>query len=187
MFELAPDPSGSGTALAFQGVDVNVLALIRTAERFAAVSIFLAMVVLYFSNVLARQVGGTFASEFAWVEEAVRLMNLFLVFFAVGLALEKGRHAGVHTWRDRIANATGLPLRRVIDATGFVFCIYLVWLSLQMTVFVYGTGQRSPTLNVPVFWIYLAPAIGFALMGLRFILSFFKVIDRFAGQAAEDQ
>eukprot|EP00873_Tetraselmis_striata_P018459 jgi/Tetstr1/438723/TSEL_002919.t1 len=114
------------------------------------------MVVLYFTNVLARQVGGTFASEFAWVEEAVRLMSLFLVFFSV------------------------------IDAVGFVFCVYLVYLSYQMTAFVYGMGQKSPTLNVPVFWIYLAPTTGFALMALRYALSFFGRIDRFAGQASED-
>lgn len=166
---------------------MKALAIIRTAERIAAVSIFLTMVALYSANVLARQVGGTFASEFAWVEEAVRLMSLFLVFLTVGLALEKGRHAGVHTWRDRIARATGLPLRKIIDAVGFVFCIYLVWLGYQMTAFVYGMGQKSPTLNIPVFWIYLAPTIGFALMALRFALSFFGRIDRFAGQASEEQ
>ncbi|MCR4268450.1 TRAP transporter small permease [Nitratireductor sp. ZSWI3] len=166
---------------------MKALAFIRTAERFAAVAIFLAMVALYFANVLARQVGGTFASDFAWIEEAVRLMSLFLVFLTVGLALEKGRHAGVHTWRERIARATGLPLRRIIDAVGVVFCLYLVWLGYRMTAFVHGMGQRSPTLDIPVFWIYLAPTIGFALMALRYALSLFGCIDRFAGQATEEQ
>lgn len=165
---------------------MRVLALIRTAERFAAVAIFLLMVVMYSANVLARQVGGTFASDFAWVEEAVRLMSLFLVFLTVGLALEKGRHAGIHNWRDRIAAATGLPLRRIIDVVGIVFCLYLVWLGYRMTSFVYGMGQRSPTMNVPVFWIYLAPTVGFALMALRFALSLLGRIDRFAGQATEE-
>ncbi len=166
---------------------MNPLAVIRTAERFAAVTIFLSMVVLFFINVLSRQIGGTFASNFTWIEEAVRLMSLFLVFFTVGLALERGRHAGVHTWRERIAKATGLPLRRIIDGIGFVFCLYLVWLGYQMTAFVFTMGQKSPTLNIPVFWIYLAPTIGFALMALRFALSFLGRIDRFANQATGDQ
>ena len=51
-----------------------------------------------------------------------------------------------------------------------------------MTAFVYSTGQISPTLNVQIFWIYLAPTIGFLLLGLRYALSLFGVIDRFAGQ-----
>lgn len=166
---------------------MKALAVIRAVERYAAVTIFLAMVALYFSNVLARQVGGTFASSFAWIEEAVRLMSLFLVFLSVGLALERGRHAGVHTWRDRIARATGLPLRRIIDVVGLVFCLYLSWLGYRMTVFVYGMGQKSPTLNVPVFWIYLAPTIGFALLALRYALSVLGRIDRYSGQATEEQ
>ncbi|WP_055661480.1 TRAP transporter small permease [Roseibium aggregatum] len=164
---------------------MKILAFIRTAERTAVVVVFLTMVLLFCLNVLARQIGGTFASQFAWVEEAVRLMSLFLTFLAVGLALDRGRHAGIHTWRDGIAEATGLPLRRIIDAVGLLFCLYLIWLSYQMTAFVFGTGQRSPTLNIPVFWIYLAPTIGFALMGLRFALSFLGLIDRFSGQTRE--
>lgn len=165
---------------------MKALSLLRAVERFTVVAIFLLMVALYFLNVLARQFGGTLASDLAWVEEAVRLMSLFLVFFAVGLALDDGRHVGVHTWRDRIAATTGLPLRKVIDATGLVFCIYLAWLGLQMTIFVHGMGQRSPTLNLPVFWMYLAPTIGFVLMALRYLLSLTGKIDRFARQEAEN-
>ena len=165
---------------------MKALAILRTFERASVVVIFLAMVVLYFINVVSRQVGGTFASNFAWVEEAVRLMCLFLVFLAVGLALERGRHVGVHTWRDGIVARTGIPVRKIIDVVGLVFSLYLAWLGFEMTAFVYGMGQKSPTLNLPIFWIYLAPAIGFALMALRYLLSLFGVIDRFTEQAAEE-
>ena len=157
---------------------MKLLGILRMAERTMAVSIFLAMVALFFVNVVSRQFT-SIASDFTWVEEAVRLMALFLVFLSLGLALERGRHVGVDTWRDRLAAASGLPLRRIIDVVGFCFSLYLVWLSWQMTQFVMGTGQKSPTLNVPIFWIYLAPTIGFALLALRYALSFLGVIDRF--------
>lgn len=165
---------------------MRVIDFIRLIERFSAVLVFLLMVALYFINVLVRQFGGPLASEFVWIEETVRLMNLFLVFVSVGLVLERGRHAGVHTWRDKIAARTHLPLRKIIDAVGFAFCVYLVWISCQMSAAVYSMGQRSPTLNIPVFWIYLLPAMGFALMGLRYVLSFFGLIDRFSPQMAEE-
>lgn len=161
---------------------MKALSALRTIERVAVVTIFLAMVTLYFVNVLSRQVGGTFATNFAWVEEAVRLMSLFLVFLAIGLALERGRHVGVHTWRDRFAGATGVPVRRLIDAVGVVFSLYLAWLSYRMSVFVHSTGQTSPTLNMPVFWIYIAPMAGFLLLALRYALSLLGVIDRYSVQ-----
>jgi TRAP-type C4-dicarboxylate transport system permease small subunit len=120
------------------------------------------------------------------VEEAVRTLNLFLVFLAIGLALEYGRHVGVHTWRDRIAASTGLPVRKLIDAVGFLFSLYLLWLGWRMTEFVYSMGQKSATLDIPIFWIYLAPAIGFGLLALRYFLSLIGAIDRYSDETAEE-
>lgn len=165
---------------------MKALNVLRTVERFAVVAIFLAMVALYFVNVAVRELASAYASNFAWVEEAVRLLNLFMVFLALGLALEYGRHVGVHTWRDRIAARTGLPLKRLIDFVGFVFSLYLVWLGVRMALFVLSTGQRSPTLNIPIGWIYLAPAIGFGLLALRYLLSLFGRIDRYSVQTGEE-
>ncbi len=164
---------------------MKALAILRTAERIAIVAIFLIMVALYFLNVVGRQFGGSLASNLAWIEEAVRLMSLFLVFLAIGLALEKGRHVGVHTWRDRIAAKTRLPVRRIIDAVGVIFSLYLAWLGYQMTIFVHSMGQISPTLNMPIFWMYLAPTAGFILLALRYGLSFFGLIDRYSVQDGE--
>lgn len=161
---------------------MKALSALRMVERVTIVSIFLLMVALYFINVLSRQIGGTFATNFAWVEEGVRLLSLFMVFLALGLALERGRHVGVYSWRDRIATRLRLPLRKFINAVAVVFSLYLAWLGYNMTVFVHSTGQISPTLNMPIFWIYLAPTIGFLLLGLRYGLSLFGVIDRYAGQ-----
>lgn len=164
---------------------MKALSILRTAERIAIVAIFLTMVALYFLNVVGRQFGGAMASNLAWIEEAVRLMSLFLVFLAIGLALEKGRHVGVHTWRDRIAATTRLPVRRIIDAVGVIFSLYLAWLGYQMTIFVHSMGQISPTLNMPIFWMYLAPTAGFILLALRYGLSFFGLIDRYSAQDKE--
>lgn len=137
------------------------------------------MVILFFGNVVAREFGGTFASKFAWIEEAVRFMNVFLVFIALGLALEKGRHVGIDTLRDRLPTKLRSVLLKVVDGTGFLFSIYLAWLGIGLVKFVLMTGQRSPTLDVPVGWVYSAPVIGFGLLALRFALSFIGVIDRF--------
>ena len=46
---------------------MKLLFYIRLAERSFLVTLFLAMVVLFFGNVIAREIGGTFASKFAWI------------------------------------------------------------------------------------------------------------------------
>ncbi|RVV98252.1 TRAP transporter small permease [Mesobaculum littorinae] len=155
------------------------LTALRLAERTVLVAILLGMVALFALNVLVRQWGGPMAAELAWIDETVRLMNLFLVFLSAGLALERGRQVAVDTWRDRIAARTGLPLRRIIDIVGCLFSLYIAWMALTMARFVFSTGQRSPTLDVPIGYIYLAPALGFALLALRYALSLAGVVHRF--------
>jgi TRAP-type C4-dicarboxylate transport system permease small subunit len=158
---------------------LKLISYIRLAERAFLVTLFLTMVILFFGNVVAREIGGTFASKFSWIEEAVRYMNVFLVFIALGLALEQGRHVGIDTLRDRLPAKFRSVLLRIIDGMGFLFSIYLAWLGIGLVKFVLMTGQRSPTLDIPVGWIYSAPVIGFGLLALRFALSFFGIIDRF--------
>lgn len=158
---------------------MKLLSILNTLERVFLVSVFLLMVALFFFSVIIREFGGTLASDFAWIEEAVRLMNLFLVFGAIGLALQRNRHVGINTLRDALPAKIRVPLIKVIDLVGCVFCLYLGWLGWRMVVFVLGTGQRSPTLDVPIGWIYLAPTIGFGLLALRYFLSLFGLLDRF--------
>lgn len=153
---------------------------LRLAERTALVTLLLTMSGLFFLSVVTREIGGTFASRFAWIEEAVRFMNIFLVFLGLGLALERGKHVGIDTLRDRLSPGARMVLLKVIDASGFLFSIYMVWLGYGLCSFVLRTGQTSPTLGVPTGYIYLAPVIGFALLALRYALSFLGVIDRFA-------
>jgi TRAP-type C4-dicarboxylate transport system permease small subunit len=140
------------------------------------------MVVLFCGNVVAREIGGTFASKFSWIEEAVRFMNVFLVFIALGLTLEQGRHVGINTLRDKLPSKMRFVVLKVTDAMGFLFSIYLAWLGIRLVQFVLMTGQRSPTLDVPIGLVYAAPVIGFGLLALRFGLSFLGIIDRFSQQ-----
>ncbi|MCB2130655.1 MAG: TRAP transporter small permease [Rhodobacteraceae bacterium] len=151
---------------------------LRMAERTALVTLFLTMSGLFFLSVLTREIGGTFASKFAWIEEAVRFMNIFLVFLGLGLALERGKHVGIDTLRGRLPDALLKVLLKVIDACGFLFSLYMVWLGYGLASFVLGTGQTSPTLGLPTGYFYLAPVAGFALLALRYALSFLGVIDR---------
>lgn len=158
---------------------MKLLTYLRLAERTFLVTLFLGMVILFFSNVVVREIGGSLASKIAWIEEAVRTMNVFLVFIALGLTLEKGRHVGIDTLRNKFPAPLRSGVLKVIDAMGFAFSIYLSWLGIKLVQFVLMTGQRSPTLDVPMGWIYAAPVVGFGLLALRFSLSFFGYIDRF--------
>ena len=153
---------------------------LRRIERFVIVGLFLGMVALFFGNIVVREVFPAFASHMAWTEEAVRRMNTVMVFLALGLTLETGRHIAVDTFRDRLPRSLRLPLLKLIDLTGLIFSLYMSWLAWGLSIFVFGTGQRSPTLGMEIGWLYLAPMIGFLLLALRYFLSLIGRLDRFA-------
>ena len=157
--------------------------ILRKIERWFLVTVFLSMVVLFVFNVFTREIGGIIASQVAWIEEAVRLMNVFLVFGALGLALERGRHVSIDTLREALPSTPKIIVRKIVDAVGCLFSGYMAYLAYQLAVFVLGTGQKSPTLDIPVGWLYAAPGIGFALLSLRYGLSFFSTYDRFDMEA----
>ena len=161
--------------------------IIRQLERWFLVTIFLSMVALFAFSVITREIGGTLASQFAWIEEAVRVMNIFLVFGALGLALERGRHVSVDMLREALTDKARIALRKTIDAIGCAFSAYMAYLAYQLMIFVLGTGQTSPTLDILTGWIYAAPVAGFVLLAVRYALSFMSVIDRFDGRAGGEE
>lgn len=156
---------------------MNFLSLLKKAERTFLVTVFLSMVALFFINIVARTLGSSLTSDLAWIEEAVRLLNVFLVFGALGLALERGRHVSIDTLREYLPLSAKRAVYKLMDTAGLAFAMYMTYLSWQLIGFVLKTGQRSPTLDIPMGWIYLAPLAGFVLLGLRYALSLFNLID----------
>ncbi|MFW5490090.1 MAG: TRAP transporter small permease [Desulfovibrio sp.] len=164
-----------------------LLNALRKIERIFLVTVFSLMVIMFFLNVVAREVGGPISNNLSWIEEAVRLMNLFLVFGALGLALERGMHVGIDTFRDRLPDGLRKPLLKLIDFGGLCFSVYLVWQAWILVRFVLRTNQISPTLGIKMGWIYMAPVMGFTLLGLRYLLSLTGFINRFDQNKSEEE
>lgn len=164
---------------------MNLLATLRLAERLILVSLLSAMVALYFLGIVTREIGGTFASRFAWIEEATRLMNVFLVFLGLGLALERGRHVSIDSLRARIGARWAGWIGRLVDLVGLATSLYIAWLALGLVQFVLQTRQASPTLGIPMGYVYLAPLAGFLLLALRYGLRLTGLLPQVAPGAGQ--
>ncbi|WP_319760258.1 TRAP transporter small permease [Maridesulfovibrio sp.] len=151
---------------------------IRIIERVLIISINLIMVGLYTFNVLVREITPQYSSTFAWIDEATRLLMVWAIFIALGLALERGRQVAVTTLFEKMPDIPRKVVGILINLTGTVFSCYLVWLGIALVKFVMRTGQLSPTLGLPMYWLYIAPTIGFGLLALRYLLELLSINDR---------
>ena len=156
----------------------SLLGGIRIVERILIISINLIMVGLYTFNVLVREIVPQYSSTFAWIDEATRLLMVWAVFLALGLALERGRQVAVTTLFEKMPDLPRKAVNILINLTGTVFSCYLVWLGIALVKFVMRTGQLSPTLGLPMYWLYIAPTVGFGLLALRYLLELLNINDR---------
>jgi TRAP-type C4-dicarboxylate transport system permease small subunit len=151
--------------------------VLGTVERYGAAVLTVVMTLLYGLNVAVRFLAPSQASALAWVDEASRYILVWIVFLAIGITLEVGRHVSVDLIRGRIAARAEHVLFKVIDVVGLVFSLAAMAISISLALFVQGTGQTSPTLGVPTFILYVAPAFGFASLSFRFLLRLLSIRD----------
>ena len=97
------------------------------------------------------------------------------MFLAAGVALETGRHVLIDLLWVRFVSRTRRWVFAAIDIAGIAFCALMVILSVQLALFIAGTGQISPTLGVPAYIVYVAPIVGFASLAFGFVLRLFSI------------
>jgi|TARA_B110000046_G_C13001488_1_gene402368 TRAP-type C4-dicarboxylate transport system permease small subunit len=157
----------------------NLLNKLRTFERVTIVFLTVSMIGLYGFNVLIREIAPQYASTFAWIDEASRILMVWVVFLTLGLAFDRGRHIAMTSLLALFSLKKFVYVTKAIDLLGIVFSLYCAWLGFEITVFVLNSGQVSPTLNLPMFILYIAPTIGFILLSFRFAFSFLNLTKRF--------
>jgi C4-dicarboxylate transporter DctQ subunit len=155
-----------------------VLQLLARLEQVLLAFIIIAMVVLFAGSVLIREVSDDLFRRIDWVDEATRYLMVWMVFLGLGLALARGKHIAMTSYLDRFPDGPRRLVRRLIDAVGLLFSLYIVWFGMDITLLVLGTGQASPTLGFTTAVLYLALPVGFALLALRYLASLFSITDR---------
>jgi C4-dicarboxylate transporter DctQ subunit len=134
-------------------------------EMLIATGLLLAATIL-FINVILRYF---FHSGFVWAEELTLYMIIWITFIGASVGVRRRAHLGVTALVDALP---ALPQRIVamsaylfsVAFTGFLF----IYGSLQ-TLAVRATHQLSSAMEIPVYWIYMAIAVGGFLMTVRFI------------------
>ncbi|WP_104205464.1 TRAP transporter small permease [Billgrantia saliphila] len=112
----------------------------------------------------------------AWTEELSRYLFIYMVALASGVAIRRHRHVNVELYHHLL----GLRSRAAYQA---LICLLIGGFALMVLPAAWqfaqnGTWQTSPTLRVPMFYIFFSTALLFALV------LFYSVIGLVEGLAA---
>ncbi|MGS2745181.1 TRAP transporter small permease [Halomonas sp. LS-001] len=143
--------------------------LLRFIDRFEEIlaSLSLAfMVVLISFQVFFRYVLG---NSLGWSEELSRYLLIWAVYIGCSFAAKEDRHLEVTFIRSLL----GPRGKRFIISLSYIvtlaFCGFCVIWGIEMLNFLERTGQRTQTLGVSIYWVYLSLPVGMALMGIRIL------------------
>lgn len=151
----------------FMGSVVNRL------EEGAIALLLAVMTVLTFSQVVARYVFNTGAT---WALEATEWLFAWLIFLGMSYGVKIGAHIGV----DALVRLFPPMVQRVIGLLGVLACIgyagivlYGSWNYIKM---VHMIGIEGEDIAIPLWIPSSILIIGFALLGLRFLQVFWKIL-----------
>jgi TRAP-type C4-dicarboxylate transport system permease small subunit len=102
---------------------------------------------------------------FPWSEECARYLMIWMGMLGSAVALRYGRHIGVTVLVERMPQQV---YRYVIMGIQLVMIGFLVIVAKEgITLAVFNFSQRSPALEIPMFYPYIAIPVGAALMILE--------------------
>ncbi|MFV0314172.1 MAG: TRAP transporter small permease [Anaerotignum sp.] len=126
--------------------------------------LMIAMTVLIFIQVVMRYV---FGNSLVWSEEMARYLFIWLIYLGISYGARVMKHI-------KIEAALGLfpkKLRPLIVIVGdilfFVFAVIIVYLGYDVVLAQVKLGQNSPAMQIPMWFMYSAPMVGFALTAVR--------------------
>lgn len=135
-------------------------------EEFLIASFMAAATLVTFTAVVMRYTTG---SGIDWAQELTIYLFIWMAKFGAAYGVRTGIHIGV----DFLVNWVSPPIRKAMVITalalGIIFTGSISFFGARWVLFIHGTGQISPDLEMPMWIVYLAIPFGSGLMCYRFM------------------
>jgi C4-dicarboxylate transporter DctQ subunit len=137
------------------------------------ISFFIAAATLItFTAVVLRYTTG---SGISWAQELTIYLFIWMAKFGAAYGVRTGIHIGVDFVVNWASPANRRRLVIVALSLGVTFTGVIAFFGARWVIFIHGTGQESPDLEMPMWIVYLAIPFGSGLMCYRFL----QVLTRF--------
>jgi TRAP-type C4-dicarboxylate transport system permease small subunit len=153
----------------------------RHMEEYLMVIFLAAMSIIIFVQVIARYI---FNNSLSWSEEIARYLFIWLTYPAISYGVKVNAHIRV----DALLMVLPQPLKKVwrilSNLLFLVFSCLVVWFGVQVSGKIMATGQETPAVGLPMWFVYAAVPFGFLLTAVRLVhdtINKFKDIDTSEG------
>jgi TRAP-type C4-dicarboxylate transport system permease small subunit len=146
-------------------------------EEYLMVIFLAAMSIIIFVQVIARYI---FNDSLSWSEEIARYLFIWLTYPAISYGVKVNGHIRV----DAFLLVLPKPLKklwRILSNLLFLtFSCLVVWFGVEVSGKIMMSGQQTPAVGLPMWFVYAAVPFGFLLTTFRLVrdtINKFKDID----------
>lgn len=133
-------------------------------EDYVAVACFTVMSIVVLVAVFLRYV---VQYPFPWGEELARYLMIWGIFMGISIGTRKKAHLGVEAFVNMTPAKVRKGLLFLSQAILLVSYVVIAYLSLDLTLTIKENGQVTPSLRLPMYFIYGALPVGFVLSAIR--------------------
>jgi len=148
--------------------------LYKAEEVICGVLIIAAVLVLN-SNIFLRFF---FDSSFAWSEEFIRLMFIWITFIGVAVCARRNTNISIDILQNFLKGKSKRILDIIITIISLVFVIMLGKFGMDMVFFTMDRPQKLNALQWPIYIVYWSIPVGCALMTIHYIRRIFKLVSK---------
>jgi len=150
--------------------------------RWAAMAAMFGLVVLVIAAVVVRYFG-VLGGSLSWVDEASRFTMIWTAMLGSVVALDRGTHLAVSLIPDALGERGRRAVTIAASLLSLVFTVTLAWKGWEISQ--RTMRQVSPSLGLPMGYVYLAIPVSGAIMTLQLLAQ--ALLRRGARAAAVDQ
>jgi TRAP-type C4-dicarboxylate transport system permease small subunit len=140
--------------------------IIANLDEYILLSMLAFSTTLIFFQVVMRYV---FSNSLSWSEELARYMYVWQTWVASSYAVKKGRHLRVTSLVDKAKGKKRTYIELLVLVLWLCFAVFLCVKAVSLCSVLFGRGQTSPALGIPMWVAYSAIPAGTALMSFRLI------------------
>lgn len=130
-------------------------------------AIMVFMLALISCVMMAQIIARNVFNSMTWPEEFSRYCYIWTVFLSLGYTIKKGNMLKVGLVMDLLPQKIRRSIEIVVNLIILVICVVFLRYSLIYTGIINKTGQISPAMHLPMWIMYLATVLGFAMASIR--------------------
>lgn len=140
--------------------------LLDRFEEFLIASFMAVATLVTFAAVVMRYATG---SGLDWAQELTIYLFIWMAKFGAAYGVRTGIHIGVDFLVNWVRPAIRRKMVMLALSLGMIFTGAIAFFGARWVIFIHGTGQVSPDMEMPMWIVYLAIPFGSGLMCYRFL------------------